>query len=148
MLFDYLCVNSAIKSMKMSKKISYIVFLFMGLSVITTVSMAQIPDEIILSLRNGNASKLASHFSQNIELVVLDNENVYSKAHAQQVISNFFKKYPPQSFTVIHQGGKDGSSYAIGNLQVNNDKFRVYFLIKAQNGVSYIHQLRIERQTN
>lgn len=132
----------------MSKKIGRIVFLFISLFVFVTVSMAQIPDDIILSLKSGNATKLASHFSQNIELVVLDNENVYSKAHAQQVISDFFKKYPPQSFTIIHQGGKDDSSYAIGNLQVNNDKFRVYFLIKAQNGASYIHQLRIERQTN
>lgn len=148
MLFYNLCVNSAIKQTEMSKKINHILFLFIGLFAITTISMAQIPDEIILSLKNGNATKLASYFSQNIELVVLDNENVYSKAHAQQVIKDFFKKYPPQGFTIIHQGGKDDSSYAIGNLQVNNDKFRVYFLIKAQNGASYIHQLRIERQTN
>lgn len=132
----------------MSKKIIHILFLFIGFSAVTTISTAQIPDEIILSLKNGNAVKLASHFSQNIELVVLDNENVYSKAHAQKVISDFFKKYPPQNFTIIHQGGKDDSSYAIGNLQVKDDKFRVYFLIKAQNGASYIHQLRIERQSN
>lgn len=132
----------------MAKKINHILFLIIGLCVLANVSMAQIPDEIIFSLKSGNASNLAKHFSQNVELVVLDSENVYSKAHAQQVISDFFKKYPPQNFTIIHQGGKDDSSYAIGNLQVENDKFRVYFLIKSNNGASYIHQLRIERQTN
>ena len=132
----------------MGKKINHIFFLFIGLFAVTNVSLAQIPDEIIISLKTGNATKLASHFNQNVELVVLDNENVYSKAHAQQVIGDFFKKYPPQNFTIIHQGGKDDSSYAIGTLQVKNDKFRVYFLIKTKNGASYIHQLRIEQQTN
>lgn len=132
----------------MDIKIKHILFFIIGFFVIANVSFAQIPDDIIFSLKTGNASKLAKHFSQNVELVVLDSENVYSKAHAQQVISDFFKKYPPQNFTIIHQGGKDDSSYAIGNLQVKNDKFRVYFLIKSKNGASYIHQLRIEYQTN
>lgn len=132
----------------MSIKIKHILFLFIGLFVLTNITTAQIPDDIIYSLKTGNASTLAKHFSQNVELVVLDSENVYSKAHAQQVISDFFKKYPPQNFTIIHQGGKDDSSYAIGNLQVENDKFRVYFLIKSKNGVAYIHQLRIESQAN
>ena len=148
MLFNILCVNSTIKSIKMKGKISHILFLFTGLFMFATAVQAQIPEQVILSLKSGNAAKLASHFSQNIELVVLDSENVYSKAHAQQVIDDFFKKYPPQGFTIIHQGGKGDSSYAIGNLQVKDDKFRVYFLVKTQNGASYIHQLRIEKQIN
>lgn len=131
----------------MRSKIKYIGLIFFSLFVLSSIASAQIPDDVILSLKTGNASKLASHFSSNVELVVLETENVFSKAHAQQVLSNFFKKYPPQNFTIIHQGGKEGSSYAIGNLQVESEKFRVYFLIKTQNGASYIHQLRIEKQT-
>lgn len=132
----------------MSKKIKYILFVFVVMFVFVNISSAQIPENIILSLKTGNAASLSKYFNQSVELVVLNSENVYSKSHAQQVISDFFKKYPPQNFTIIHQGGKDDSSYAIGNLQVENDKFRVYFLIKTKNGVSYIHQLRIETQTN
>jgi hypothetical protein len=63
-------------------------------------------------------------------------------------MNDFFKKNPPTNFTIIHQGGKDDSSYAIGTLQVENNRFRVYFLIKSKGGASYIHQLRIERQNN
>ncbi|MDA3929468.1 MAG: DUF4783 domain-containing protein [Prolixibacteraceae bacterium] len=132
----------------MKNKIKHIIFFFGAFFLLLNIAFSQIPDDVILSLKTGNAATLASHFSQNVELVVLENENVYSKAHAQQVIDDFFKKYPPENFSIIHQGGKDGSSYAIGNLKVETEKFRVYFLIKAKNGVSFIHQLRIERQSN
>jgi hypothetical protein len=144
----FLCKFSKFKLKEMGKKIKYTLFILIGMMVLSTASVAQIPDEIIFSLKTGNAAKLAKHFSQNVELMVLDSENVYSKAHAQQVMNDFFKKYPPSNFTIIHQGGKDDSSYAIGNLQVENNRFRVYFLIKSKSGASYIHQLRIERQTN
>jgi len=132
----------------MNNKIRTVFFLVVAFIALGNWAFAQIPDDIIVSLKTGNATKLAEHFGQNVELVVLDYENVYSKAHAQQVIGDFFKKYPPVNFSIIHQGGKDGSNYAIGNLQAANEKFRVYFLIKSQNGVANIHQLRIEKQTN
>ncbi len=111
-----------------------------------STAVAQIPEEIMFSMKTGNASTLSRYFSQNVELVVLDSENVYSKAHAEKVMSDFFKKNPPQNFTIIHQGGKDDSHYVIGNLMVEKERYRVYFMVKSQNGLSHIHQLRIERQ--
>ncbi|MDA3879192.1 MAG: DUF4783 domain-containing protein [Prolixibacteraceae bacterium] len=132
----------------MVKVIKNIVLVLAVMFAVSTVGNAQnIPDYVIVSLKTGNAQQLSKNFSDNIELVILDDDNVYSKAHAQQVIADFFKKYPPQDFSLIYQGGKEESSYAIGNLQVQNEKFRVYFLVKTKNGSSQIHQLRIERQT-
>lgn len=110
------------------------------------ISKSQIPDQIILSLKTGNAKVLSDYFNQNVELVVLDNDNVYSKAQAQQIVNNFFSSYKPESFSVIHQGGKEGAKYVIGNLITKNGKFRVYFLLKQNQGKDYIHQLRIEKQ--
>lgn len=125
-----------------------IVFILaLALAIPLTSSAQTIPDYVIVGLKTGNAQQLAQNFSDNVELVILDDDNVYSKAHAQQVIADFFKKYPPKDFSIIYQGGKEESSYAIGNLQVQNEKFRVYFLVKTKNGSSQIHQLRIERQT-
>lgn len=126
----------------MKKKI---IFLGLLLFAVSTV-MAQIPEEIMYSMKTGNASTLSKYFSQNVELVVLDSENVYSKAHAEKVMSDFFKKNPPQNFTIIHQGGKDDSHYVIGNLMVDKVRYRVYFMVKSKNGISHIHQLRIEQQ--
>lgn len=116
-------------------------FLFSGITGFT-----QVPDEVILSLKTGNASTLSNYFNQNIELVVLDKEDVYSKDQAKQIVSSFFSTNTAQRFAIIHQGGKVGSRYAIGNLTTNNGVFRVYFLLKDDEGKAYIHQLRIEKQ--
>jgi len=132
----------------MKRQFKYLFMLMVGIFIFTSSVQAQVPDDIIVSLRTGNASNLAKYFSPNVELVVLENENVYSKAQAEQVLADFFKKNPPQKFSIIHQGGKDDSSYVIGNLQVPNNKFRVYFLIKSKNNLPYIHQLRIEKETD
>lgn len=128
------------------KKIVFTVFLLSGFLFATNNSSAQIPEEITISLTTGNAKVLSDYFNQNVELVVLENDNVYSKAQAKQIVSNFFSKYSPESFDVIHQGGKEGAKYVIGNLKTNNGKFRVYFLLKKNDGKDYIHQLRIEKQ--
>jgi len=136
------------KTEKMRTLITILMFTLVGLLGFGPGAHAQIPDEIIVSLRSGNSAALAKYFNQNVELVVLNTENVYSKAHAQQVINDFFKKNPPKSFTIIHQGGKSDSYYAIGNLKTEKQNFRIYFLIKKVNNLSHIHQLRIEEQMN
>ena len=107
---------------------------------------AQVPDEIITCLKSGNAKSLSGYFNQNIELVVPESDNVYSKAQAQLIVNDFFNSHIPQTFSVIHQGGKEGAQYVIGNLGTKKGTFRVYFLLKKNDGKDYIHQLRIEKQ--
>lgn len=107
---------------------------------------AQVPDEIILSLKSGNAKVLSGYFNQNVELMIPDSDNVFSRAQAQLVVSDFFSNFPPVNFLVIHQGGKEGAHYVIGNLITSKGAFRVYFLLKKSEGKDYIHQLRIEKQ--
>ena len=114
--------------------------------IVPVASKAQIPDQIILSLKTGNAKVLSNYFNQNVELVVLDNDNVYSKAQAQQIVNNFFTTHKPEDFISIHDGGKEGAKYVIGNLVTKNGNFRVYFLLKQNQGKDYIHQLRIETE--
>ncbi|HKJ79474.1 MAG TPA: DUF4783 domain-containing protein [Prolixibacteraceae bacterium] len=128
------------------KKIAFAIFLSTVMISVATTAKSQIPDEIILSLKSGNAKVLSDYFNQNVELVVLDNDNVYSKAQAQQIVGNFFNSHTPNGFSVIHNGGKEGAKYVIGNLTTNNGTFRVYFLLKQNQGKDYIHQLRIEKQ--
>jgi hypothetical protein len=130
----------------MRNKFSLLVLFLLSLMFTGLTVEAQIPDEIISGIRSGNSTRLAKYFNQNVELAVLDNESVSSKSQAQQIVNDFFKKYPPLKFSIIHQGGKGDSNYAIGTLETQNGKFRVYFLIKTVNQVTFIHQLRIETQ--
>jgi hypothetical protein len=128
------------------KKIVISITLFIGVLFFSNHSMAQVPDEIIQSLKTGDSKTLAAYFNQNVEMVVLENDNVYSKAQAQQIVNKFFSTNPPESFNVIHQGGKEGAQYVIGNLVTTKGSYRVYFLLKKNSGKDYIHQLRIEAQ--
>ena len=115
-------------------------------TIATVVSFAQVPDEVILSLKTGNASTLSNYFNDNIELVVLEKDDVYSKDQAKQIVANFFSANTAQRFAIIHQGGKEGARYAIENLTTQSGVYRVYFLLKEKGSQVYIHQLRIEKQ--
>jgi len=128
---------------KLKLKLTSLLF---SLFVLTTVSFGQIPDEIVISIQNGNDATLSGFFNENVELVVQTHDDVYSKAQAQQIVAEFFKANKPKQFSIIHQGGKEGARYAIGSLITNTGTFRVYFLLKNKNNNSYIHQLRIEKQ--
>ena len=92
---------------------------------------------------------LSGFFNQNVELVVLDNDNVYSKAQAEQIVSSFFSSFAPvkeNAFSIIHDSGKEGAKSVIGKLKTTKGDFRVYFLLKKDGAKEYIHQLRIEKQ--
>jgi hypothetical protein len=109
----------------------------------------KVPNNIVVALQTGNAKLLSGHFNQNVELVVLNNDNVYSKAQAQQIVNNFFNNFPPvkkNAFSIIHNSGKADAKSVIGKLLTEKGDFRVYFLLKKKSGKEYIHQLRIEKQ--
>lgn len=131
--------------MQLTKKISFIAILFITL--IAVNASAQVPKDIIKSFDTGNSKLLSDFFNQDVELVVLDNDNVYSKAQAEQIVASFFKSFPPidkEAFTVIHNSEKEDPKFVIGKLKTTKGNFRVNFLLKKTGTKEYIHQLRIE----
>ncbi len=128
------------------KKITFLVFF---LVCIFPAAQAQVPNEIMESFETGNSKLLSTYFNQNVELIVLDNENVYSKSQAEQIVSNFFSNFTPveeNAFQIIHNSGKEGARSVIGKLKTTKGSFRVYFLLKKSGSKEYIHQLRIDKQ--
>ena len=129
------------------KNISLLVLLF--ISIFAGKVAAQVPNDIMLSFETGNSKLLSGYFNQNVELMVLDSENVYSKAQAEQIVSNFFSNFAPvkeNAFQIIHNSGKEGARSVIGTLKTTKGSFRVYFLLKKNGTKEYIHQLRIDKQ--
>jgi len=128
------------------KKISFIVFILAGTFM---AAQAQVPKDILMSFETGNSKLLSTYFNQNVELMVLDNENVYSKSQAEQIVASFFSSFPPvkeNAFQIIHNTGKEGARSVIGKLKTSKGSFRVYFLLKTDGSKEYIHQLRIDKQ--
>ncbi len=127
------------------KKISSLLALFL---IIGSSFAMDVYDEISLSIRSGDAKQLSSFFGPTIDLTIINKEDVYSKAQAEQVIKDFFSKNTPKSFTIIHKGASpEGTQYAIGSLVATNGKtFRTSFYIKSSNGKNILQELRFESE--
>ena len=132
------------------KKIAITVILFSGLLFSAIVSNSQIPNDIIVGLETGNARILSGYFNQNVSLVVLDNNNVYSRAQTQQIVGDFFSTFvpdPEKKFKIIHESTVAGAKSVIGTIETKKEEvFRVYFLLRQNDEKAYIHQLRFEKQ--
>lgn len=105
---------------------------------------ADILSDISASFSMGNATQVAGYFNKSIELTLFDKEDIYSNTQAEMILRDFFSKHKPTQFSILHQGGKEDSKYAIGRLTCGAESYRVTILIKSENNNSFIHQLRIE----
>lgn len=99
----------------------------------------ELPEELKAAFQAGNAREIAKFFNSSIELEILGTDNVYSKEHAEQILKSFFEQHPVKGFTVLFEGGKEASQYAIGKLATSKGTFRVNLLVKSQ----LILQIRI-----
>lgn len=100
------------------------------------------------AIRSGDARAVARYFSTTVDLTILNQEEVYSKAQAEQVLRDFFSKNTPRTFNLIHKGvSKEGAKYAIGNLvTAQGAQFRTYFFVKQSASGEFIQELRFEKQ--
>jgi hypothetical protein len=100
---------------------------------------------IAISFQKGDVQAISAYFSSSLDMTVVENENVYSKAQATQILSQFFKSNKPSTFSVKHKGAsKGGDYYQIGTLTTNNGEYRVTFFLKKDEEVVYIKRLKIE----
>ncbi|HNW56541.1 MAG TPA: DUF4783 domain-containing protein [Bacteroidales bacterium] len=103
-----------------------------------------VPGEISIAIKAGNAAELSKYMNSTIELLLLDKEDFYRKNVAETILKDFFIEYKTKDFVIRHQGVKNDAQYAIGNLKTEKGDFRVYFLLKKVDQVMLIHQIRIE----
>ena len=101
-------------------------------------------EDISTAIRSGDAYAISRFFGTNVDLTILNQEEMYSRAQAEQLLKDFFSKNNPISFSIIHTGiSKEGSKYAIGNLTTSQGvTYRTYFYIKQSGNISYIQELR------
>lgn len=108
---------------------------------------SELPQGVISALKAGDASALSQFFNPTLELVMpAAQDDIYSKQQAELIVRDFFTKYVPTNFVVLHQGGPAESPYAIGTLSAKNGSFRVTVLIKLRENKPFIHQLRFEQE--
>jgi len=108
---------------------------------------ADIIDDLAAQFKIGNAKEIAKDFSSSVELIIIDQEDVYSKAQSEQILKDFFIKNPPSKTTIIHRlSNNPNFRLGIISLQTKNGKFRVTITmnLKKQSNTFLITELRIE----
>ncbi len=120
----------------------------LSIALLAGVGASEMPDmtAITQALKSGDAKSLSSFFDENVEIAVMDDEDVYAKEDASEIIASFFETNKPKSFNQIHKGTSRGadSHYVIGDLVAGGKTYRVYIYMKEHDGAYKIHELRIE----
>lgn len=106
---------------------------------------ADIIDDLSSYFKAGNAKEIAKDFASTIELIIIDEEDVYSKAQGEQILRDFFIKHPPVKTSVFHKIN-NSPNYRFGVVILNTSKetFRVSITMKKFNNSFLITELRIE----
>ena len=105
-----------------------------------------LPDEIVQAFINGDAKVIGNYFNTSVELIFSENQGVYSKAQAEQMLKTFFNNNASanKKFIYKHQHSstnRDNIQYHIGQLMnTGKGSYRVTIHMKDQR----ITQLRIE----
>jgi len=104
-------------------------------------------DPIIKAIQESDAKSLSASFNITIELCLPDNENTYSASHAEMIMKDFFKKYPPDSFTVIQKGTTDSiSKFAIGTYLSGSRQYQVYIHLRKEKEQYLIQKIKFEEK--
>ena len=99
------------------------------------------------ALKSGNTASISKNFDKRIDITIDDNSDNYSKDQAEVILKDFLSKFSTREFTVIHKGASpNGAQYVVGNLKTNKGSYRTYIYVKNTDGVSYIQEIRFEKE--
>jgi hypothetical protein len=128
----------------MNKTILLPFLLFIHL-VPTTFHETDIVQDLATFFKSGNSKEIAAHFSPTVELNILNEEEVYSKPQAEQIVRDFFTKHNPTGATVIHKIDTNPNyRFCILSLATRNGKFRISITLKKTNAEFFITEMSIE----
>lgn len=98
-------------------------------------------DDITNALKQGNTTELVKYFADKISIKVLTQEDLLSKAQAQTLIEDFFRKHKVKTYQTSHTSiVNSNQQFITGSLETNNGKFRISILVRG----NVISQFRIE----
>ena len=123
-----------------------LIFVFL-LYLISTASAQQrdVIDTLAKYFNTTDASKISSLFLSTLELDILGEENLYSKAQAELIMRDFFSKNKPLSVKIIHRlHSNPNYKLAVFSIATIKDKFRVSISLSSNNESFLIKQIRIE----
>jgi len=99
------------------------------------------------ALKAGSAKELVKHFKESVDIDLDGDERTYSKAQAELVLRDFFKKHAVTDFSIIHDGSsKGGLQYAIGRYVSGPENYYVIIRVKEEEGLHLIHEIKFRKE--
>lgn len=87
-------------------------------------------ESIVSALNQGSSSNLSQYFDSSITLNINGQQGSYSKNQAEVVLRGFFKKNPPQSFSVVYKNENNASfSSYVGEYQSIASSYKVFIKV-------------------
>ncbi|HNR27059.1 MAG TPA: DUF4783 domain-containing protein [Bacteroidales bacterium] len=107
--------------------------------------LTEIFNNIGNDLKSGDAVTFSQWFADDIEIDVMGTAGVCSRSQARQLMKNFYTKYTPKSFSIVHLSGTLPMRYCIGTLLAGGERFRVTLFVKSEREMHKLQQVRIEK---
>ncbi|MEJ7692711.1 DUF4783 domain-containing protein [Daejeonella sp.] len=127
-----------------TKLLMILVSLLMGVSDLQA-QQADIVDAFAKYFRTSDAGKMSDEFSSTLQLNILSEENVYSKAQAEQIMRDFFSKNKPTSVKIVHRlRSNPNYKIAVLSMLTAKDKFRISISYSGSGTRFLIKEMRIE----
>lgn len=99
-------------------------------------------DPVVSALESGSSSDLAKYFDASISLNVNGQQGEYSKNQAEIVLRDFFKKNPPEGFSLVFRSEKPSSlSTYIGEYASKPGSYKVFIKVSQQDNSFLIYSL-------
>ena len=104
-----------------------------------------IVDTVCALFKSANTKEIGKNLSSSVEMTVNGEEDVYSKAQAEQILREFFTKNTPLNSSIVHRIDTN-PRYRFGVLALGTKtgKYRVAVTLKKTANVFLITELRIE----
>lgn len=99
------------------------------------------------AIRTGDVPGIVRYMDNVMEITINNSQSTCSRAQAEMVLRDFFTKNEPRGFDADHNGnnGQNNTIFSIGYLNTSNGRFRVYILLKQQQGNYLLQEIRVEK---
>ena len=121
--------------------------LFLIFYLVPVVPFTDPIDKVADLIRQENIHELSKSFAANVEITILDEENVYSKAQAELVLDKFFSQNRPKAVKMLHKVNSN-PNYHFGVIILTTVKgaFRVAYTLKVADSNFTLIEMRIETE--
>lgn len=126
---------------------SLLISFFMLMNVLHPVALSSAADvisELNKNFSRGDSKAIADHFANTIELIINEEEDIYSRSQAEIILRDFFSKNSPKKCEQVHLINKPNSIWYVFNLQTNSGVFRTILDVKIESSNYIITSIKIE----